>query len=98
MWSCAVNTLVHIRSRTFGRAKGLSSGVPITLLMSKAPDASKFRVFLCIVFAKVHGKLRRKLGEKTFHSVMVGYTPNARGYRVYNVVTLRIYTSVHVVF
>jgi hypothetical protein len=37
------------------------------------PDASKFRVFGCAVFAKVPDKLRRKLGEKAFRGVMVGY-------------------------
>jgi hypothetical protein len=62
------------------------------------PDASKFRVFGCIVFAKVPYKLRRKLGEKAFCGVMVGYPHVAPGYRIYNLVTRRIITSVHVVF
>jgi hypothetical protein len=62
------------------------------------PDASKFRVFGCAVFAKVPDKLRRKLSEKAFRGVMVGYPTNAPGYRVYNPETRRITTSVHVVF
>jgi hypothetical protein len=70
----------------------------MTLLTQVEPDASKFRVFGCAVFAKVPDKLRRKLGEKAFRSVMVGYPPGAPCYRVYNPVTRRITTSVHVMF
>jgi hypothetical protein len=62
------------------------------------PDASTFRVFGCAVFAKVPDKQRRKLSEKAFRGVMVGYPPDAPGYRVYNPDTRRITTSVHVVF
>jgi hypothetical protein len=62
------------------------------------PDASKFRVFGCAISAKVPDKLRRKLSEKAFRGVMVGYPTDALGYRVYNPETRRITTSVHVVF
>jgi hypothetical protein len=60
IWSCAVSTIVHLYKRTLSRAVGSSSGVPLTLLTSTTPDASKFRVFGCTVFAKVHDKLPRK--------------------------------------
>jgi hypothetical protein len=53
---------------------------------------------MCIVFAKVPEKLRRKVGEKAFRGVMVGYPHDAPGYRVYNPATRRITTSLHVVF
>jgi hypothetical protein len=59
------------------------------------PDASTFRVFGCAVFAKVPDNLRRKLGLKAFRGVMVGYSHNSHGYRVYNLATRRITTSVH---
>jgi hypothetical protein len=59
MWSCAVSTVVYMRNRTYSRSVRLTSGVPLTLLTSSAPDASKFRVFGCTVFAKVPDKLRR---------------------------------------
>jgi hypothetical protein len=95
--SCAVNTTAYLRNRTYNRAIGLSGGVPITLLTSQAPDASKFRVFGCIFFANVLDKLRRKLREKAFRGVMVGYPHDAPGYRFYNPVTRRITTSVHIV-
>jgi hypothetical protein len=60
--------------------------------------SSKYRVFGCTVFARVSDKLRRKLGEEAFRGVMVGYPYHAPGYRVYNPVTRRITTSVHVMF
>jgi hypothetical protein len=91
MWSCAVSTVVYLRNRTFRRAIGLSGGVPITRLTPTAPDASKFRVFGCIVFAKVPDKLRHLLGEKAFRGLMLGYLPYGQGYRVYN----PIYTPHH---
>jgi hypothetical protein len=92
MWSCAVSTVVCLRNRTYNRLVGLTGGVPLTLLKSSAPDASKVRVFGCTVFAKVSDKLRRKLNEKAFRGVMVGYRPNALGYRIYNPETRRITT------
>jgi hypothetical protein len=98
MCSCAVITLVYLRNRTYIRAVGPSGGVPITLLTSQTPDASKFRIFGCTVFAKVLDNLRRKLGEMAFRSVMVGYPHDAPGYHIYNPVTRRITTSVHVFF
>jgi hypothetical protein len=98
MWSCAVSTVVYLRNRTYNRVVGLNGGIPITLLTSSVPVASKFRVCGCAVFAKVLGKMRRKLGEKAFRGVMVGYPPDAPGDRVYNPETLHITTSVHVVF
>jgi hypothetical protein len=84
MWSCAVGTVVYLRNRTYSRSVGHSVGVILTLLTSSAPDASKFRVSGCTVFAKVPDRLRRKLSEKAFRGVMVGYPPNAHGYRIYN--------------
>jgi transposase InsO family protein len=99
MWSCVVSTVLYLRNRTYTRSVGLTGGVPLTLLTSSPPDASKFiRVFGCTVFAKVPDKLRRKLSEKAFRGVMVGYPPNAPGYLKYNPETHRITTSVHVVF
>jgi hypothetical protein len=84
MWSCAVNTVVYPRNRTYIRSVGLAGGIPLTLLASLVPDASKFRVSGCAVFAKVPDKLRWKLGEKVFRGLMIGYPPNASGYHVYN--------------
>jgi hypothetical protein len=96
IWSCAVRPFAYLRNRTYIRSIGLTGGIPLTLLMSSAPDASKFRVFGCAVFAKVPDKLRRILGEKAFRGVMVGYPTDAPGYRVYIHETRHITTSVHI--
>jgi hypothetical protein len=88
----------YLRNRIFSRVFGPSRGVPLTLLTGTVPDASTFRVFKCAVFAKVPDNLRRKLGLKAFRGVMVGYSQNSHGYRVYNLATRRITTSVHVKF
>jgi hypothetical protein len=79
MWSCAVRTVVFLRNRTYMSSVGLIGGIPLTLFTSSAPDATKFRIFGCTVFAKVPDKLRRKLDEKAFRGVMVGYLPDAPG-------------------
>jgi hypothetical protein len=65
MWSCVVNITVYRRNLTYNRAVGLCGGASITLLTSTPPDASRFRVIGCTVFAKVPDKLRRKLNEKS---------------------------------
>jgi hypothetical protein len=87
MWSCVIITVVYLRNRTFCRAIVISGGVPITLLTSKEPDASKLRVPRCTFFVKVHDKLRRKLGEKAFRGVMVAYPPDAPRYSICNLMT-----------
>jgi hypothetical protein len=46
----------------------------------------------------VHGKKRRKLDDKGFRGVMVGYPLDAPRNRVYNFVTRRITNTVHVAF
>jgi hypothetical protein len=98
MWSCTISSVVNLRNRMFSRAVGALGGVPLTLLTSQARDTSKFRVIGCTVFAKLPDKFRRKLGEKAFRGIMVGYPPDGPGYRIYNPATRRITTSVHVVF
>jgi hypothetical protein len=98
MSSCAISTIVYLCNRMFSRAVGVSGGLSLTLLTSPEPDASKFRVFRCTIFAKVPDKLRRRLGEKAFRGIMVDYPSDAPGYRIYNPATRRITTLVHVVF
>jgi hypothetical protein len=64
MWSCDVSTVVYLRNCTYNRSVGPTGGIPFTVLTtSSVPDASKFRVSGCAVFAKVSDMLRRKLGE-----------------------------------
>jgi hypothetical protein len=98
MWSCVVNGVVYLRNRTYNRSVGPNGGIPLTLLTSYVPHASRFRVFGCAVFANVPDKLRRKLSEEAFRGVMVGYPTDAPGYRVYSPETRRITTSLHAVF
>jgi hypothetical protein len=94
--SCAIITVVHLRNCTFRRAVGSCGGVPITLLTCVVPYESTFRVFGCAVFAKVPENLRRKVCLKAFRGVMVGYSQNSPGYRVYSPATKRITTFVHI--
>jgi hypothetical protein len=98
MCSCAVNTGVYLRNSTFSRAVGPSGGVPLTRMIVAKLNTFKFRAFNCTVFPKARKKLRRKLDKKKFWSVVVGELVDAKGYRMYNPVTHRITTSVHVMF
>jgi hypothetical protein len=79
MCSCAISTVVYLRNRTISRAAGPSRGVPLTLMTSGTQGATTLRVFGCIAFLKVPDKLRRKLGEKAFRGIMVGYPSNHGG-------------------
>jgi hypothetical protein len=45
IWSCVVNTTGYMRNRTYRRSFGLTGGIPLTLLTSSVPHASKVRVF-----------------------------------------------------
>jgi hypothetical protein len=43
MWSCAINTIVHLCNRTFSRALGPFGGVPFTLVTGEVSYAFTFR-------------------------------------------------------
>jgi hypothetical protein len=96
MWSCAINTVVHLRNRTYTRVVGPSGGVSLTRFTGTVLDAYAFQAFGCAIVAKVLDNLTRKLGMKAFRSVIVGYSQPSPGYRVYNPSPRRITTSFHV--
>jgi hypothetical protein len=97
---CVPTSMCRVRSTplyTYATAPSAELSA-LTLLTGTVHDASTFRVFGCVVFATVLDNLIRKLGLKAFLGVMVGYSQNSPGYRVYNPATRRITTSVHVKF
>jgi hypothetical protein len=99
MWSCAVSKIVyHKTANSVGLYVGPSGGLPLTLTALAGPNAYKFLVFGCTIFAEVPDKLRRKQNENAFRGVMVDYRTDTLGYRVYNPVTRCTTASMQVVF
>jgi hypothetical protein len=96
MCPCAIIIAVHLRNRTSTNTIGPAWGFAIILLTCAVPYASTFRVFGCVVFAKVPDNLRRELGMKAFRGVMVGCSPISNWYRVNNPTSIRVTTHAHV--
>jgi hypothetical protein len=64
----------------------------------RSTQEPEIRVFGCIVIAKVPNNFYRKLGEKAFRGIIVGYQLDVPNYRIYNLATRRITKSMHALF
>ena len=82
-WECAVQTATHIYNRSPTRM--LSWRTPYELWhRGQVPDVSHLRTFGCMVYMHVPGDKRRKLDAKAIETVLVGYEPGSKGYRLWD--------------
>ncbi|GJR84072.1 retrovirus-related pol polyprotein from transposon TNT 1-94 [Tanacetum coccineum] len=96
LWAEAVATACYTQNRSLIHT--LHDKTPYELVHDKKPDL----LFLCVFWAlsyptndsKDHGKLKAKADIGFF----VGYTPNRKGYRIYNKRTRQIMETIHVTF
>jgi hypothetical protein len=70
---------------------------PFELCFSRKPSVSHFRPFGCKCFVLKCGNLD-KFESLSFDSILLGYTPHGRSYRVYNFETNTVVESCDVTF
>ncbi|XP_072933025.1 uncharacterized protein [Epargyreus clarus] len=90
-WAEAVNTAVYLKNRT--PASGLDQKTPIEVWTGRKPDLSHVRIFGSPVMMHVPKNKRLKWDKKAVQFILVGYSENVKGYRLYNPETKKICTS-----
>jgi hypothetical protein len=70
---------------------------PFELRFGQKPSVSHLRPFGCKWFVLKHGNLN-KFESRSFDSILLGYTPHGRSYRVYNLETNTVVESCDVTF
>jgi hypothetical protein len=89
----AVYTLNRLASATLG------GDTPHHALLGEHAKLDKMRVIGCRAFAHVYDNERRKLDDKSWKGILVGYDESNRYcYRIYNPATGKVKTTVHVTF
>jgi hypothetical protein len=73
-------------------------GVPFTSAAGRRADLSSMRVFGCSADVDVDKSQRRKLHDRAWKGVFVGYTSESQAWLVYNPATRRVVSSRNVVF
>ncbi|CAG9134816.1 unnamed protein product [Plutella xylostella] len=81
-WGEAVNTAVYLRNRSI--ASGLNNRTPYEIWTGSKPDVSNLRIFGSKTMVHVPKERRLKWDKKAHQCILVGYSDNVKGYRVYN--------------
>jgi hypothetical protein len=95
-WAEALATATYVINRRPCRAT--DSITPFELLFSVALDYSTLRVFGALCFPNLSATMTHKLCPRSTTRVFLGYPPDHRGYKCYDLVTKHVITSHHVVF
>lgn len=95
-WAEAVATAAYIQNRL--PTSVLKKATPYQRWNGKKPDMSHMKVFGCVAYAHVPDTERRKLDKKAVKLRFMGYTNNAKGYRLLDEEKRRILIRRDVIF
>lgn len=95
-WAEALSTSVYLRNRS--PTKALEGITPYEAWNNIKPDVSFLRAFGCTAYAHVPKVERHKLDYKSRKCVMLGYSDNRKGYRLYDIERKKVIHSRDVVF
>lgn len=94
-WAEAAHTAVYLQNRTV--TTSLNYKTPFEIWTGRKPDVSHLRVFGSTVMVHVPKQNRLKWDRKSEKCILVGYSNDVKGYRIYNPKTNVITTSRDVV-
>jgi hypothetical protein len=86
---------MHVRNRVHSSGAG---GVSFTLATGGRTDLSSIRVFGCPAYFHVDKSEPRKLDDRAWKGVLVGYASESHAWLVYNPATRRVVSSRNVLF
>ena len=96
-WAEAVNTAVFIRNRCPTVALS-NDKTPYECWFNRKPDISHLRIFGSVCYVHIPDSQRTKLDAKSYKAIFVGYAPESKGYKVYNLSSGRFAQSRNVIF
>jgi hypothetical protein len=91
----AMHAATCIRNRVWGNG---ADGVPYPLVTDLPPNISRLRVFGCPCYVHIDKQLRRKLDDRAWKGVFVGYALDSPAYLAWNPTTRRMVRSRNVEF
>jgi hypothetical protein len=94
-WADAISTACYISNRIFLRS--ILHLTPFELHFGHKPSVSHLRSFGCKCFVLKCDNLD-KFESRSFDSILLGYTPHGRSYRVYNFESNTVIKSCYVTF
>lgn len=94
-WAEAAHTAVYLQNRTV--TTSLNYKTPFEIWTGRKPDVSHLRVFGSTVMVHVPKQKRLKWDRKSEKCILVGYSNDVKGYRIYNPKSNIITTSRDVV-
>lgn len=89
-WAEAANTAVYLKNRS--TASGIEK-TPYEMWFGRKPDLQHLRVFGSPVMVHTPKEKRAKWDRKSTKHILVGYSDNVKGYRIYNPVNNKVTTS-----
>lgn len=64
----------------------------------RKPSVNDLKIFGCVCYAQVPKEKRTKLEETSEKCIFIGYSSMSKGYRLYNLKTMKVIISRDVVF
>ncbi|XP_073359906.1 uncharacterized protein [Aegilops tauschii subsp. strangulata] len=87
------NLLINIRP-----CRSRWNYTPHQLLFGAVPSYDGLRIFGCLCYPSTASTAPHKLAPRSLPCIFLGYPPNTKGYRCYDPVSHRVFTSRHVYF
>lgn len=95
-WAEAVSTANYIRNRC--PSKSLNEQTPYFLWNKKHPTATHFKIFGCKAFALNKNPTRGKFDDKSTECIFIGYSNEAKAFRLFDPKTKKVIVSRDVKF
>ena len=96
LWEDAMRLVVYVENRVIH--KGVREKTPYQLLYGRKPNVSNLRIFGCRAYPFIFDQRQRKLDDKTYEGIFLGYDESSAAYRVYIPTQRKIMKSIYVIF
>jgi hypothetical protein len=93
-WSCETATYLHNR----GPVDFLDRKTPWEAWYSKRPSIKHYRVWGCPAYVHVPEEKRKKLQNKAWKGIFIGYTDTTAVYRIYDPTTKNVHECKFIIF
>ena len=81
LWAEACSTTVYVQNRTPHRVLGKIA--PKKVFTGKTPEVIHFRIFGSLAYCRIPEEKMKKLDQTVEKGYLVGYSENAKSYRIY---------------